>query len=50
MNGRLHLELVMDLTSFRSCTTALPTPLHPSNVYERSFQGYFGRVRGRLPR
>jgi len=47
MNGSLRPELVMDRTSFRSCTTALQAPLRPSN---QSFQGYFGRVRGSLPR
>jgi len=44
MNGSLRSELDIDRTSFRSCTTALQTPLH------RSFHGYFGRVRGCLPR
>jgi len=44
MNVSLRSELDMDRMSFRSCTTALQTPLH------RSFQGHFGRVRGCLPR
>jgi len=37
MNGRFHPEFVMDRMSFRSCTTALQTPLHPSNVLLTKF-------------
>jgi len=44
MNESLRSELDIDRTSFISCTTALQVPLH------RLFQGYFGRLRGCLPR
>jgi len=48
MNGRPRSDLFMDLTSLGHALRPYKRPCTLPTFYERSFQGYFGRVRGWL--